>query len=372
MGASERIQRLRFENWPLADRRAWEVALQPGDPFDLMVGYAMRWSPSTRQAVENGYGYWLGWLQGAGRLQAENDPSDRATRDQVTRYLDDLRASGLADYTCAGRVKDLADALTAIARDSEWGWIRLAASRLHGSAKPSRDVRSRLRPADEVLQLGLDMMDAAKNDRFRGPVERATLYRDGLMIAVLVLRPLRLANFTSLTLDREVEKRGRGWWITIRPEDEKTGRSLEFEWPDSLVENLETYLQAFRPRLLACSSKSADAEIAALWVSKQGTAMGYDAIAVQIQARTKDEFGEAINPHTFRHIAATTIATVDPGSSADIAGVLGHSGLRTAEKHYNLARTVDAGRLYAAAITAQRSKGRRSRRGPASDQLALL
>jgi len=362
MGTSERIQRLRLDDWPLADRRAWEVALQPADPFDPLVGYAMRWSASTRQFVEGGYGYWLGWLQASGQLHPEEDPSDRATRERVPRYLEVLQSSDLSDFTCAGRIKALADALTAIARTEDWGWIRRASSRLHDAAKPSRDLRSRLRPADEVLQLGLDMMEAAHNGRFRGPVERATLYRDGLMLGLLLLRPLRMKNFTALSLGRHVEKRGSTWWITIPADEEKTGKGLDIHWPEQLVVGLETYLATYRPRLLECSKTEPAAEISALWVSKQGTMMGDAAIAFQVGARTEEEFGEAINPHTFRHIAATTIATVDPGSSADIAGVLGHSSLRTADKHYNLARTVDAGRLYADTITTQRSKARRPRR----------
>ncbi len=372
MGASEKIERLRLEEWPVTDRQAWEVALLPEDPFDASIGYAMRWAPPTRKLVEDSYGYWLGWLQDLGRLDATEGPADRVTLERIRDYLADLRRSGLADYTCAGRIKHLSDALQAIAPGRDWGAIRLASSRLHSQAKPSRDLRSRLRPADDVLQLGLDMMDAGHSQRFRAPVERAALYRDGLMIALLVLRPLRLKNFTSLTVGRHLDKRSSNWWITIRSEESKTGRAMEVEWPAVIVAGLETYLNVYRPRLLECSRKATDAKISALWVSKQGTAMCDSAIAFQIEARTREEFGEAINAHTFRHIAATTIATVDPGSSADIAGVLGHAGLRTADKHYNLARQVDAGRRYADAINAQRSKRRRPRRASTDDQPGLF
>ena len=107
MGASEKIQRLRLEEWPDADRQAWEVAQRPADPFDPSVGYAMRWAPPTRKLVEDGYGYWLGWLQGVGQLYAVEGAADRVTVDRIRDYLADLRRSGLADYTCAGRIKHL-------------------------------------------------------------------------------------------------------------------------------------------------------------------------------------------------------------------------------------------------------------------------
>jgi integrase/recombinase XerD len=48
---------------------------------------------------------------------------------------------------------------------------------------------------------------------------RAMQFRDGLIIALLAARPLRLRNLTRLELDRTVGRRGDGWprWRPIRP-----------------------------------------------------------------------------------------------------------------------------------------------------------
>jgi integrase len=78
------------------------------------------------------------------------------------------------------------------------------------------------------------------------------------------------------------------------------------------------------------------------------------AIAVQITSRTEVEFGQPINPHSFRHLTASTIATDNPEGSADIQLVLGHASGRTAEKYYNLAKTIDAGRRYHATLAPTR------------------
>ena len=89
--------------------------------------------------------------------------------------------------------------------------------------------------------------------------------------------------------------------------------------------------------------------------------MGASAIEYQIRRRTEDEFGTAINPHSFRRLTATTVATFDPENVQAAAAVPGHSSLRTTQKHYNKAKMVDAGRRYHDALGKQRGrrKGRR-------------
>jgi hypothetical protein len=47
-----------------------------------------------------------------------------------------------------------------------------------------------------------------------------------------------------------------------------------------------------------------------------------------------------------RDCAATTIATEDPEHVMTITPLLGHTSLRTAERHYNHARCLEAGRRY--------------------------
>lgn len=80
-----------------------------------------------------------------------------------------------------------------------------------------------------------------------------------------------------------------------------------------------------------------------------------DALSTQVKARTGEEFGEPINLHSFRHIAATTIATVDPANAAFIAAILDHTSFRASDKHYNRARTIDAARRYGAVLAEART-----------------
>ena len=65
-----------------------------------------------------------------------------------------------------------------------------------------------------------------------------------------------------------------------------------------------------------------------------------------ITKRTASWFGSPVNPHSFRHAAATSIAVEDPEHVGIIVRILGHSSLRTAELHYNMATSIEAARRY--------------------------
>jgi hypothetical protein len=181
--------RKRVADWPEADRAAWLAALRPSDLLDSAVGFASRWKPSTQRLIEEGYGHWLGWLDYSAGLDPKSEPAGRASREQVRAYLEMLRNSKLAPYTVAGRLQQLGNALRAIAPDRDWRWLLRGSVRLHSSAKPTRNRAHCLRPADQVRALGFDLMHAADRDRFRTELDRATLFRDGLLIALLVVRP---------------------------------------------------------------------------------------------------------------------------------------------------------------------------------------
>jgi integrase/recombinase XerD len=199
--------------WPELDQALWREALAPADPLEPGSGYAHRWAPATRASIENGYGRWLGWLERSGRLDVAIPPGDRATPDVVRAYLQMLREGGAADNTCAGRLQQLANALKAIHQDREWGWLHRGSSRIQTTAALVRDPIERMRPAGDVMALGRDLIHAALHDRFRTPLDRAVLHRDGLIIALLVHRPFRMANFSAMALDKNLRRHGGTWRI---------------------------------------------------------------------------------------------------------------------------------------------------------------
>ena len=71
-----------------------------------------------------------------------------------------------------------------------------------------------------------------------------------------------------------------------------------------------------------------------------------DTLAQRITEHTGRAFGKPVNPHLFRDCAATSIAIRDPEHVRIAAAILGHSRFETTERHYNLARSVDAAANY--------------------------
>lgn len=347
--------------WPKQDQEAWVRALQPQDPFDLSIGYALRWKETTRTAIEGGYGRWLGWLERSGHLDPNVPPGSRATRERVGEYHSALRGAGLADNSIAGRLQQLCQILRAIAQDGDWSWIHRAASRIYSGAVLVRDPAKRMQPVEEVLRLGCDLMQAAEKDRFRTPCDRAKLFRDGLMIAFLSSRPLRLANLADFTLNEHLEECEGKWRARIAGEQTKGGEAIHFDWPQEFVAQLEIYLSVHRLELLKAAGAGAK-RTNSLWISQRGTSMGRSAIAFQIASRTKEEFGIPINPHTFRHIVATAIASANPENARAIAEVLGHGSMRSSEKHYNRAKTLAATSSYQMSVATFRRLARLRKR----------
>lgn len=348
----------KLAEWPLADQDAWAIALHDHDPFEPAVGYARRWKASTLNLVVTGYGRWIGWLERTGQLDPSSKPGERTTLARLTEYREALLAAGLGDLTIANYVQQLGNALTAMVPNEDWSRILRGAGRIRERARRVKNPRQRMRPAAELLQLGFDLMAAAAAtaDTGRNYVERSADFRDGLIIALLVHRPMRAANIAQIRIGKHLRPSAGGWSVTFSSEEMKAPRAFEFGWPASLVAGLNEYLEVYRPRLLRrVGAEATDA----LFVSTNGRAFDANRVGERVFLRTRAAFGTPVNAHAFRSIAATTIATETPTNITDAAKVLGHASLRTTRAHYIQAQAIDAGRTMHRALEELRSTARR-------------
>jgi integrase/recombinase XerD len=199
--------------------------------------------------VARGYGGFLAWLQSVGALDPDAGPTGRATRERLRQYVEALQARGLANRSLGNAVQALANALQAMAPDGDWSYIQRASSRLHARAVAVVDINAKMRPREEIYQFGLDLMAAADHDRFRNGWERAVLYRDGLLLALLVLRPLRVSNAAQIRIGRQLHRRGEAWWLSFDATEMKSARPFECPWPDALAVALDRYIETHRPRI---------------------------------------------------------------------------------------------------------------------------
>lgn len=341
--------------WPAKDSRAWEMALADGDLLND-AGPAAHWRQGTRDRVAQSYGRCLGYLEFIGRLDRAAGPADRVARDSVIAYAMQLRQQ-CASVTVHGYVLNLERALSVMAPDVDWDWLRRLAARLKARARPTRDKRRRVVPAEVLDDLGRRLMDSAIESKNPRLAHQAVRFRDGLMIALLIARPLRLRSFAGLAIGRHLVPADGGYRIVLAPADTKNGRPYEAPVPDWLVHFVDIYLTRFRPILLGerCSDR--------LWISAGGADMSGPSLYHRLRNVTARELGRPINPHLFRDCATTSLAIDDPAHIHAMQPLLGHSSMRTSEMHYNQAKAIEASRLHQALIvTKRRAIARRANR----------
>ena len=240
--------------------------------------------------------------------------------------------------------------------NGDWSWLGRVESRVRARKGPVRNKRERTRHSGDLLKLGLSLMEEA--DTLSTPLRQAVRYRDGLMIALLAARPVRRKNFCAMVLGRNLVKRGADWWLAFDNEEMKTGQPLEAPLPKALEPHMETYLSQHRPVLLA----KASGPVESVWASRRGTPMKEISVYFRFIKLTEAAFGKSVTLHLFRDCAATSLAMDDPEHVRMIAAILGHATLATAEKHYNQARSLEAGQLYQQEICRLRKSGQRHSR----------
>jgi integrase/recombinase XerD len=337
--------------WPALDRHAWAIARSGNDPLED-PGLAAHWASGTTEHTAYCYGAWLAWLAAEGELEPTTLPAERVTRARARRYLTWLQAV-LAPETVATMMTRLHEVIRVMAPGADVRWLRAGATRLHRRAVPVRNKLPKLVAVDRLVTAGFAVMAQAETASLP-PRRRALLYRDGLVLAFLALRPVRVSNLAAMRLDQHIVRDDDTIHVRFSAGEVKNRRPLEFSWPTCLLDPLHTYLEVHRPALLA------DTETPVLWLGRKGP-LTVSGITQVILAATKREFGEALNPHMFRDCAATTVATQDPEHARIIASILGHARPETSERYYNHAQSMAAGRAYQEIVRRQRgSRGRRS------------
>jgi integrase/recombinase XerD len=334
---------LPFCEWPAVDRQAWEAGLSAGAVFDD-GGVAASWRPATRTDAINGYGYWLQYLVEQDLDLLQLDPAQRATPDRLRDHVEALllRRSAMGAATAVGH---LILALRAITPTHDLTALRAIHNAVQRKARP-KDKRGKLVSAERLIALGIKLMRQAEHD---GVIEDLRAYRDGLLIALLAARPLRLCNIAGLRVDRHVEEHGDHVVLSISGDEIKNGKPIECWLPDDLVSFFRRYLHEARPRFYGAVSHQG------LWPSSKGKPLTAPGIYQIITRRTATEFGHPIHPHLFRDIAATTLVLGRPKEALLARDLLNNSDFRMTERHYLHANTVEAGRAYAK-LRALRSK----------------
>lgn len=335
---------LALSDWPLADQEMWRWLVRRAGPFDD-PGALQHLRETSLETLERRYGSWLKWLLSTEPDAMFYDPADRATVPRLRAWLADL--SHTKPMSRLMFIEGTLRVLQAAEPDRDWSAqlrLKAALKRQAGRGDQTRK-QGRVLSSEVLLKAGLTLATNTA-EAATTPLRRLVDMRDGTMIALLSLLPMRRRSFCELTLGQSIHVTPTSIVISLSGDMTKTGVPWEAAVPSQVEPLLRSYIDEVRPALMQRGDHRHDR----LWVCKKGEVFEENHLGSRIGTLTLRLTGKRIPPHFFRDAAATTLARMSPDAAKLIRPVLAHSGFRTAERHYIHAQTIDAGRVYTVII----------------------
>jgi integrase/recombinase XerD len=342
-------------DWPEDLQEVWTAACRPGSLL-RQRGPAATWSEPTKVHVTGGIGNFLFWSRRTEHAKPDVAFADLVTPERVMAYAAARRVE-IRDISIRSRLVGLTRGLAVLFPERDWSWIRhIITSIPDGRAASRQRKQPRIRHSLELFDLGLRLTLQAESETDRRPIERAVLFRDGLIIAFLALRPIRRKNAAALVIGVHVVKAAAGWRVFLPAAEVKNRVEYDTDIPAEIGALLDRYLAAYRPILLAAHGQPNEPPRPYLWISWAGKPLSPDAIAQQVCARTTKAFGTSVPPHFFRDCAMTTWAIDLPTKVRGGIHVLGNRSFAIAQSAYNMAgSSVAAAKLQGALANVRRA-----------------
>jgi hypothetical protein len=186
----------------------------------------------SRDDLARRYGYFLDHLDRTHMPLCSGEPAGQVTPDNVATYIAELRQR-VSSVTLYGSVHKLRRVSELMSPGRDWAWLREIENDLDFLKVPGSKSQ-RLVSTSALVEAGLTLCQEAELvppeplyrslrresraalRRARGVanrrlLDRAVLARDGLIIALLALCPIRLRNFAALKLGTSFQKIGSTW-----------------------------------------------------------------------------------------------------------------------------------------------------------------
>jgi integrase len=351
------VRSLPLKDWPEADRLGWEAARRPGQRL-TRGGVASHMAPVTQADLANRYGLYLDFLDRSGQLDLTAEAGALVAPESITAFIAELQ-DRVSSVTVSRTIYKVRRAAQCIAPDRNFAWLAEIGKDLVLLERP-KDGFDRVVLTERLVEAGLTLIVEADADINGLLLRRALLVRNGLMVALLALDPIRLKNFAALEVENTFVRIEGAWWIVLP--DTKSGRPDHRPVPTFLTSFIDRYLDVYRPILLGystshearserCNRSIRAAETtSALWIGRRGGPLSYGAVERAVTETTRMTLGVPVNPHRFRTADATSAALHAPQSPYVASALLQHSDRRTTEEHYSRASSLSVARDFAAVI----------------------
>jgi integrase len=290
--------------------------------------------PITLSDLARRYGYFLDFLDRTAGLDGNAKAAGQVTAGNVARYIEELRGR-VSSVTKYGSIYKLRRASQLLDPSGDFDWLIELEKDMALVMQP-RSKAGRFVLTEVLVECGLTLMNEASNSATLSRLAKARQFRNGLMVALLALHPIRLKNFAGLTIGHDFMEIEDQWWIVLSSTATKEARPDERRIDESIATAVGKYLSEYRPVLTRESDKSG-----ALWISSiNGQPMTYHSVAGAIERTTRSTIGVGISPHMFRTSAASS-AAVHAGHNPHLgSALLHHRDNRVTEEHYNRASSL--------------------------------
>ena len=191
---------LAIVEWPRADRAAWEEACRPGHRFQ-QGGAASYLAEVSRNDIGRRYGMFLDFLERARVLDRGAPVVAHTTPENVTKYIEELQARvrSVTVWNCIYKLRRASELMAPLIN---FRWLSEIEKDIAFTMQP-RSKYDRLVLSEQLLEAALTLIvEAAQSDCT--PLERAKRVRNGTMIALLSLCPIRPKNFAALKIGTTV------------------------------------------------------------------------------------------------------------------------------------------------------------------------
>ena len=267
----------------------------------------------------------------------------------IGAYIADLKARvrSVTIWNCIYKLRRAAELL---GLTDDLSWLTEIENDLALVMEP-RSKFDRLVLTERLVEAGLTLVLEAETVATYD-LARARAVRNGLMIAVLALCPIRVKNFAALEIGQTFKDIKERWWIALPGQMTKSGRPDERPVPEWLNPSIDLYLSQSRPVLLASKSPTN-----ALWISSTtGQGMTTKNLGTLISKITFETLGIDVSPHLFRTAAASTAAIYGGNAPHLASALLNHTDPRVTEEHYNRASSMSAAAVYTGIISGVREE----------------
>ena len=262
------------------------------------------------------------------------------TPDNVNAFIAELQAR-VRSVTVWNSVYKLRRAAQLIAPGCNFKWLAEIEKDIALVMVP-RSKAERLVLTERLVEVGLTLTREAELFG-KSAFARAVGVRNGLLIVLLALHPIRIKNFAALAIAHTFVNIDGRWWLHIPSDDTKSHSVDQRQVPEFITDLVDRYINVHRSIL--CRGNAGQS---ALWISSTtGRRFTTKNLGTLISKITRDTIGVDVSPHLFRTAGASTAALYG-GKYPHLASALnGHRDTRVTEEHYNRSMGLSAGEEYA-------------------------